>query len=231
MITLPTAYLAPEEWYRLWCQGQQYQTAVSTLPHFAFGDLAGETPASPVLRIEVMESFPKQTYRNRCTITTPDGPLTLTVPVKHSERKQLTRDVEISYQKNWQHQHWITLVSAYKRTPYFDYYMDYFRPFYEKETKFLLDLNEGLHEVVVGLLQNNPRRCGLQAAPNEGDYVFQTLPHTTDWQAQDLESCFGNGMSILDKLMEYGPETIMKIENKNEGNFNSPASPERRGGG
>ena len=82
--------------------------------------------------------------RNRCTITTPDGPLTLTVPVKHSERKQLTRDVEISYQKHWQHQHWIALVSAYKRTPYFDYYMDYFRPFYEKETKFLLDLNEGL---------------------------------------------------------------------------------------
>ena len=198
MITLPTAYLAPEEWYRLWHEGK-YRTAGKTVG------------ASPVLQIEVMESFPKQTYRNRCTITTPDGPLTLTVPVKHSERKQLTRDVEISYQKNWQHQHWIALVSAYKRTPYFDYYMDYFRPFYEKETKFLLDLNEGLHAVVIGLLQNNPRRCGLQAAPNEGDYVFQTLPRTTDWQAQDLESCFGNGMSILDKLMEYGPETIMKI--------------------
>ena len=209
MMTLPTAYLAPEEWYRLWYEGK-CRTARDSIG------------ASPVLQIEVMESFPKQTYRNRCTITTPDGPLTLTVPVKHSERKQLTRDVEISYQKHWQHQHWIALVSAYKRTPYFDYYMDYFRPFYEKETKFLLDLNEGLHEVVVGLLQNNPRRCGWKfypdlsgAAPNEGDYVFQTLPHTTDWQAQDLETCFGNGISILDKLMEFGPETIMKIETGN----------------
>ena len=203
MMTLPTAYLAPEEWYRLWYKGK-CRTARDSIG------------ASPTVQIEVMESFPKQTYRNRCTITTPDGPLTLTVPVKHSERKQLTRDVEISYQKHWQHQHWIALVSAYKRTPYFDYYMDYFRPFYEKETKFLLDLNEGLHEVVVGLLQNNPRRCGLQAAPKEGDYVFQTLPHTTDWQAQYLETCFGNGISILDKLMEFGPETIMKIGNKNE---------------
>ena len=202
MMTLPTAYLAPEEWYRLWHEGKCRTTC----------DSIG---ASPTVQIEVMESFPKQTYRNRCTITTPDGPLTLTVPVKHSERKQLTRDVEISYQKHWQHQHWIALVSAYKRTPYFDYYMDYFRPFYEKETKFLLDLNEGLHEVVVGLLQNNPRRCGLRAAPKEGDYVFQTLPHTTDWQAQDLETCFGNGISILDKLMEFGPETIMKIETGN----------------
>lgn len=190
MMTLPTAYLAPEEWYRLWYEGK-CRTA---------GDPIG---ASPTVQIEVMESFPKQTYRNRCTITTPDGPLTLTVPVKHSERKQLTRDVEISYQKHWQHQHWIALVSAYKRTPYFDYYMDYFRPFYEKETKFLLDLNEGLHEVIQTLLINQP--------PQASSETQASLQHTTDWQAQDLETCFGNGISILDKLMEFGPETIMKI--------------------
>ena len=171
-----------------------------------------------------MESFPKQTYRNRCTITTPDGPLTLTVPVKHSERKQLTRDVEISYQKHWQHQHWIALVSAYKRTPYFDYYMDYFRPFYEKETKFLLDLNEGLHEVIQTLMKNREPKGGYKTAGSTTVCVTNEVTagetpaspvswlHTTDWQAQDLETCFGNGISILDKLMEFGPETIMRIE-------------------
>ena len=193
MMTLPTAYLAPEEWYRLWyklCPGTQASSPA-------------EWKDDIYCQIEVMESFPKQTYRNRCTITTPDGPLTLTVPVKHSERKQLTRDVEISYQKHWQHQHWIALVSAYKRTPYFDYYMDYFRPFYEKETKFLLDLNEGLHEVVQTLLINQQ--------PQANSNIPVPLHHTTDWQAQDLETCFGNGISILDKLMEFGPETIMKI--------------------
>lgn len=193
MITLPTAYLAPEEWYRLWCKHWGRR-------RLACGSALGEEVGC---QIEVMESFPKQTYRNRCTITTPDGPLTLTVPVKHSERKQLTRDVEISYQKNWQHQHWIALVSAYKRTPYFDYYMDYFRPFYEKETKFLLDLNEGLHEVIQALMENRQPQAKIAAQ--------EPLQHTTDWQAQDLESCFGNGMSILDKLMEYGPETTMKL--------------------
>mgnify|MGYP003305426126 CR=1 FL=1 len=102
-----------------------------------------------------MESFPKQTYRNRCTITTPDGPLTLSIPVKRADSKQLTRDVEISYQQRWQHQHWIALTSAYKRTPYFDYYADFFRPFYEKETKFLVDFNEKIHEVIVELMKNN----------------------------------------------------------------------------
>ena len=154
------------------------------------------------VQIEVMESFPKQTYRNRCTITTPDGALTLSVPVKRADSKQLTRDVEISYQQRWQHQHWIALVSAYKRTPYFDYYADFFRPFYEKETKFLVDLNEGLHEVTVRLLAN-------KAMGNRQWAIGEN--RTTDWQGLDLEPCFGNGQSILDMLFEYGPETVIKI--------------------
>ena len=120
--------------------------------------------------------------------------------MKRADSKQLTRDVEISYQQKWQHQHWIALVSAYKRTPYFDYYADFFRPFYEKETKFLIDLNEGLHDVIVRLLTNEAWRL-------EGEKARRT----SDWMGIDLESTFGNGQSILDLLFEYGPETIMKI--------------------
>ena len=175
---LPTTYMGSAEWYRQFL-------------------------ANPsAVQIEVMESFPKQTYRNRCTITTPDGALTLSVPVKRADSKQLTRDVEISYQQRWQHQHWIALVSAYKRTPYFDYYADFFRPFYEKETKFLVDLNEGLHEVIVRLIAN-------KAMGNRQWAIGEN--RTTDWQGLDLEPCFGNGQSILDLLFEYGPETIMKL--------------------
>ena len=176
MIILPTTYMGSAEWYRQFL-------------------------ANPsVVQIEVMESFPKQTYRNRCTITTPDGPLTLSVPVKRADSKQLTRDVEISYQQRWQHQHWIALMSAYKRTPYFDYYADFFRPFFEKETRFLVDLNQGLHEVITQLIQNS--ECKIH-----------NLAFTTDWQGLDLEPCFGNGQSVLDLLFEYGPEVPIIIQN------------------
>ena len=178
MIILPTTYLGSVDWYK------QYLT----------------TPTQ--VQIEVMESFPKQTYRNRCTITTPDGPLTLSVPVKRADSKQLTRDVEISYQQKWQHQHWIALMSAYKRTPYFDYYADFFRPFYEQETRFLVDFNEKIHEVIIRLIANDEPRTKSQE---------QRLITTVDWAGQDLEQAFGNGQSILDLLFEYGPETIMKI--------------------
>ena len=190
------------------------------------------------VQIEVMESFPKQTYRNRCTITQPVGDeamrrlgerretgnslplregqgvglLTLSVPVKRADSKQLTRDVEISYQQRWQHQHWIALMSAYKRTPYFDYYADFFRPFYEQETRFLVDFNEKIHEVIVELMKNNAS-IGVKKDNINNFCAAPTLrlAKTTDWQGMDLEPCFGNGQSILDLLFEYGPETIMKI--------------------
>lgn len=204
MIILPTTYLGSVEWYR------QFMAHPSEVA------------------IEVMESFPKQTYRNRCTITVPGNGyrvsdigerLTLTVPVKRADSKQLTKDVEISYQQKWQHQHWIALVSAYKRTPYFDYYADFFRPFYEKETKFLVDLNEGLHEVIMGLVKNcielgssgEELFSTKEATLHNATQHYTTLHNTTDWQGLDLEHCFGNGQSILDMLFEYGPETIMKI--------------------
>ena len=200
---LPTTYLGPVEWYRQFL-------------------------ANPsAVQIEVMESFPKQTYRNRCTITTPDGPLTLSVPVKRADSKQLTRDVEISYQQRWQHQHWIALVSAYKRTPYFDYYADFFRPFYEQETRFLVDFNEKIHEVILALVQNRVEwgSNGVALSSTEETILHNTtqcytiLHHTADWQGLNLEPCFGNGQSILDTLFEYGPETILKLNNANSINL------------
>ena len=195
-MVLPTTYLGSVEWYRRFL-------------------------ANPsAVQIEVMESFPKQTYRNRCTISQAIGRkgdeargerreakgwelLTLSVPVKRADSKQLTRDVEISYQQKWQHQHWIALVSAYKRTPYFDYYADFFRPFYEKETKFLVDFNEGLHETIIRLMANDVAIGNWQLVIGKN--------RTSDWQGLDLEPCFGDEQSILDMLFEYGPETVIKI--------------------
>ena len=211
---LPTTYMGSVEWYRRFL-------------------------ANPsAVQIEVMESFPKQTYRNRCTISQAIGRkgdevrgerreagnslplregqgvglLTLSVPVKRADSKQLTCDVEISYQQRWQHQHWIALMSAYKRTPYFDYYADFFHPFYVQETRFLVDFNEKIHEVIVELMKNNAS-VGVKKDNINNFCAAPTLrlAKTTDWQGLDLEPCFGNGQSILDLLFEYGPETIMKI--------------------
>ena len=162
------------------------------------------------VEIEGLESFEKQTYRNRCLIGgTKDGcseGIRLTVPVKKVEHKQLTRDIEISYQTRWQHQHWISLVSAYGQTPFFDYYAEFFKPFYEKETKWLWDLNNGLHEVICSLLSNE-RPSDFSRQPS----AFSYRP-TSDWSGKELNSWYGTGKSILDTLFEYGNETKDKLE-------------------
>ena len=143
--------------------------------------------------IEQMESFEKQTFRNRCLIRDAKGELVrLTVPVGKVEHKQLTRDIQISYQTRWQHQHWITLVSAYQHTPYFLYFADYLRPFYEKKYKWLLDLNDELNATLVALL-NKERPQGLIVSTRSLDWSGQIWTDKHPWQTE---------LSILDTLFD-----------------------------
>lgn len=150
--------------------------------------------ANEQICIEVQESFVKQTYRNRCLIHDAQAhEVVLTVPVLKVEHKQLTQDVQISYQQHWQHQHWMALRSAYGKSPYWDYYADFFAPFYECRTRWLIDLNDALHDVIMRLLRNKP------------DEQLARPERTTTFMQADLEQFWGNGTSILDALMENGP--------------------------
>ena len=156
--------------------------------------------SEPVM-IEQMESFEKQTFRNRCTISKPSAishqlseRIILTVPVKKVEHKQLTRDIEISYQTRWQHQHWITLVSAYQHTPYFLYFADYLRPFYEKEYKWLIDLNDELNETIACLLKRQkPSVFSGQLSERTQDWNGEIWTDQHPWQTE---------LSVLDTLFE-----------------------------
>ena len=107
-VYLSSAYLAPVEYYtKLLAYGQVY--------------------------IEQHDHYTKQTYRNRCTIAAPDGALALSIPtVKPDTLKCPMRDIRISDHGNWRHLHWNAIESAYNHTPFFEYYKDDFRPFYEK---------------------------------------------------------------------------------------------------
>ena len=148
--------------------------------------------------IEQMETFEKQTFRNRALIHDAKGEMVrLTVPVKKVEHKQLTRDIEISYQTRWQHQHWITLVSAYQHTPYFLYFADYLRPFYEREYKWLLDLNDELNATIISLLckqrPTNAQCTKDKAQRRTLDWSGQIWTDKHPWQTE---------LSVLDTLFD-----------------------------
>lgn len=163
-------------------------------------------------QIEVHEHYQKQTYRNRCTIAGPNGPLSLTIPVVKPEPGHFEmQDIRISDHGNWRHQHWNALVSAYRQTPFFEYYADDFAPFYERKWDFLVDYNEDLQRLVCSLLD-----------------IPATWSHTETYQGinlPDAESAelkpyyqlfrdrhgFQPDLSIVDLLFNMGPEGLLYL--------------------
>ena len=110
---------------------------------------------SDLVLMECHETFQKQTYRNRCVIATTNGPQTLTVPVERGT-SPFIRDIRISNHGNWRHQHWHALMSAYNESPFFDYYQDDFRPFFENQYNFLYDFNTEICQKVCELIDIQP---------------------------------------------------------------------------
>lgn len=107
--------------------------------------------------IERYDHFVKQTYRNRCVISTTFGLQTLSVPVERSEQpKCLMKDVRISDHDHWRHRHWNALMSAYGESPFFEFYADDLLPFFEKKWTFLFDFNLAITHKICELLDIHP---------------------------------------------------------------------------
>ncbi|KAA6323235.1 hypothetical protein EZS27_027305 [termite gut metagenome] len=177
--------------------------------------------------IEQHDHYIKQTYRNRCTIATPDGTSALSIPVVHAgNMKCLMKDVRISEHGNWQHVHWNAIESAYNNTPYFEYYKDDFYPFYENKYPFLVDFNEELCNLICKLIDITPTtkrtvEYKTNCLPNEFD--FREIIHPKkDFRTEDPEfvpypyyQVFENrhgfipNASIIDLLFNMGPESLL----------------------
>lgn len=106
--------------------------------------------------IEQYDSYQKQTYRNRCIVATANGLQALTVPVEVNGEKCLVKDVRISDHNNWRRVHWNALMSAYSESPFFDYYADDIRPFFEKRYDYLVDFNEAIRQKICELIDIHP---------------------------------------------------------------------------
>lgn len=108
---------------------------------------------APKAIIEIHDNYQKQSYRNRCVIAGANGAMTLSIPIeKPATLKCPMKDIRIAEHGNWRHLHWNAIISAYNSTPFFEYYEDDFRPFYQKKYTFLHDFNEELRQLVCRLI-------------------------------------------------------------------------------
>ena len=178
--------------------------------------------------VGAFENYAKQTYRNRCMIADANGPLALTIPTeKTAGGKCLMRDIRISGHGNWRHQHWNALEAAYRHTPFFQYYEDDFRPFYEKEIGFLFDFNMQLTELVcrlIGMEVTLKSTESYHQSPDgivdfralitpkvswEADKEFQPA---TYYQVFKENHGFIPNLSVIDLLFNMGPESILVLD-------------------
>jgi hypothetical protein len=66
---------------------------------------------------------------------------------------ELICDVKISNHSDWQTQHWRSIESAYNSSPFFEYYLDDLKPFYEKKWLFLWEFNANLQNKILDMLE------------------------------------------------------------------------------
>ena len=196
----------------------------NTFAAFYFGpiDYYAEMVKSQTLDIEVQENFQKQTYRNRMYILGANGKLMLNIPILHNGTR-LFKDLQPSYEYDWQKEHIKSLKSAYQSSPYFEYYEDDIIPILEKKENFLLDLNLKTIEFI-----NQKLNLDLEIKQTES---YQIIDKEFDFRNQfsakkpaqyelteyaqvfDDKFEFVSDLSILDLLFSEGPSAVVYLKN------------------
>ena len=84
--------------------------------------------------------FTKMSFKNRMVIVTSQGPLMLTIPIVGGrDQKTPIKDITIAYDSPWSAQHLKSIITSYKRAPYFEYYVDSLKALYDNDYIYLND--------------------------------------------------------------------------------------------
>ena len=175
---------------------------------------------------EVSDNYQKQTFRNRTYIYGANGKLGLFIPVIHTHKyRELFKDVKISYDSNWMDLHLKSLQSAYRSSPYFEYFEDDFIKLYSEKEKFLADFNIKCIRLISSLLDLDlDYKISGEYVEKTNDIIdLRDLSNArkqktieTPKYIQVFESKHGyiNNLSILDLIFSEGPNSVSLIVNK-----------------
>lgn len=178
------------------------------------------------LVFEVHDNYQKQTYRNRTYIYGANGKLALNIPITHSHKnRELYKDVKIVNDNYWQSQHWKSLQSAYRTSPYFEFYEDELAILFHKKYNYIMDFNfECINKIFECLqlettyqktttyskeIENTKDLRYLANVRKEKQIMFS--PYT---QVFGSKYGFINNLSILDLLFNEGTNALEYLESQ-----------------
>lgn len=184
---------------------------------------------APSVKIELHETYIKQTCRNRYRISTAQGETILSIPVtKPLGNNSPLSIVELSMHENWNIIHWRTIESAYNKSPFFFYYKDYFEAVFMSPPKLLIDFNLKLiHlcmkfagiEKEITFTENFTKTPERQFDMRQRIMPKQSILH--EWKIKLFKPyiqvfsdrlSFIPNLSILDLLLNLGPESASYLK-------------------
>ena len=187
--------------------------------------MAAIAQAKEVL-FEVQDNYQKQTYRNRALIAHAQGSLLLNIPVKHTHNGVRKRTDEILVEPNepWQMQHWKSLQTAYRKSPYFEFYEDELEIIFKRPVTHLMEHNLFIFELLkelLGITSEVVLTTEYHKKPQQADFRdLIKVKNSFKIEFQPYIQVFGDrhgfipNLSILDVLFNEGPNALFYLENQ-----------------
>lgn len=186
------------------------------LPSTYFGNIeywSAIRQGGDIVVIDLGENYVKRSDRNRTEIMTSGGVMQLSVQLSHANRpRQPMSKMEIDYSKRWQHQHRVAMESAYRSSPYYDYYAERFAKLYNREWKYLIELNHATLEAVCAILKCPvPRVSESYIIASDNDIDLRDKRRESSFSAEPYIQVFSDripftpNLSIYDLIMCEGP--------------------------
>ncbi len=192
--------------------------------YFPFIEQMAAVAQADKVVFEVEDNYQKQTYRNRTFIAHSNGKLLLNIPIKHNnfQKRQKTKDVVVENDFPWQEQHWKSLQSAYRTSPFFEYYEDELEHIFTEPVEGLMAHNLKIFDLLcelIGIDVEVSKTTSFETKPDIIDLrvlidakrksAFEAEAYT---QVHQANHPFLPNLSVLDLLFNEGPNALGYLE-------------------